>query len=56
MVIPRSRSKSLESITRSTLGPLHLRYLFVAVIYQQGGFTMVHVGDDGNIANLFNHK
>ena len=50
--MPRSRSRSFESITRSTrTGVLPENAALAEHGVHQRGFAVVHVGDDGDIAN-----
>jgi hypothetical protein len=56
MVMPRSFSRSLESITRS-IGALVVaeRAGLLQQLVDEGGFAMVNVGDDRDVASRWPH-
>lgn len=56
MVIPRSFSKSLESITRSWVSARESNVPDCWSSLSTGGFTMVYVRDDGDITQFFDHN
>jgi len=56
MVMPRSRSRSLESMTRSTTASLARKMPELPEHgVDEGGFAVVDVGDDGDVANVLAH-
>ena len=51
--MPRSRSMSLESMTRSATCLVFPEYAaLLEHLVHQGGLAMVNVGDDGNVADI----
>jgi hypothetical protein len=56
MVMPRSFSRSLESMTRSRQhGALAERVRLLQQLVDQRGLAVVDVGDDGDVAQLLDH-
>ena len=52
--MPRSRSKSPESITRSATASLARNTpLLPQQLVHQGGLAVVYVGNDGHVAQVF---